>query len=73
MVEWSDCTGLRALAEEGSFTHRVVVCREPVARQVDGIEILPSADFVERLWSDTLIDLRLWSDTLIDLDSVALG
>lgn len=58
-----DCAGLRALAEEGVFAHRVIVCREPLARQVDGIEILPVADFVE----------RLWSDALIDLDSVAVG
>ncbi len=49
--------------EEGAFAHRVVVCREPLERRVDGIEILPFAAFVD----------RLWSDALIDLDSVALA
>lgn len=34
-----------------------------MARVADGIEILPFADFIA----------RLWSDALIDLDSVAVG
>ena len=62
-VDRHDCAGLRALAEEGAFAHRVVVCREPLERRVDGIEILPFAAFVD----------RLWSDALVDLDSVALA
>ena len=63
MIDRSDCSGLRAIADEGTFAHRIVVCREPMARVADGIEILPFADFIT----------RLWSDALIDLDSVAVG
>jgi len=53
----SDCSGLRAIAEEGSFSHRIVVCREPFARVEDGIEILPYGEFISRLWSDCIIKL----------------
>ncbi len=63
MIGRSDCSGLRSIADEGTFAHRIVVCREPMARVADGIEILPFADFIA----------RLWSDALIDLDSVAVG
>jgi len=52
-----DLGGLRTIAEEGSFEHRVLVCREPLPRVQDGIEILPYADFISRLWSDQLIDV----------------
>jgi len=51
-----DLRGLEAIGEEGAFAHRVVVCREPLARTVNGIEILPYGDFIRQLWSDTLID-----------------
>lgn len=55
-VTKSDMTGLRAIAEEGSFAHRIVVCREPQPRVVDGVEILPATEFVRRLWDDSLVD-----------------
>ena len=50
-----DLKGLKAIAEEGSFRHRVVVSREPRAREVDGIEILPYREFVARLYSGELV------------------
>ena len=48
--------GLRSLAEDHPRVgRRVVVCREPRSRKTDdGIEILPSATFVRRLWSGDL-------------------
>lgn len=56
LVDKCDLKGLRAIAEEGEFAHRIVVSREPVARTQDGVEILPYGDFVSRLWGDALID-----------------
>ncbi len=49
--------GLRALAvDQPGLGRRIVVCREPRARTTDdGIEILPAAEFVERLWAGHLI------------------
>ena len=44
--------GLRSLAEDHpGVKSRIVVCREPRARRTeDGIEVLPVATFVRRLW-----------------------
>jgi len=48
----ADLRGLRDLAEEGPWKHRLVVCQEPVPRITeDGILILPVAEFLERLWN----------------------
>lgn len=57
VVDKHDLTGLRALAEEGPFDHRIVVSREHMARTQDGVEILPYGDFIDRLWNDKLIDV----------------
>ena len=46
--------GLRAIAKEGTFKHRILVSNEPRAREVDGFEILPWRDFIDRLWSEEL-------------------
>lgn len=48
--------GLRSLAEDHPRVgRRIVVCREPRARTTDdGIEILPVATFVRRLWGGEL-------------------
>jgi uncharacterized protein len=48
--------GLRSLVQDHPRVgRRVVVCREPRARKTDdGIEILPSATFVRRLWAGEL-------------------
>lgn len=58
LVDKRDMRGLRAIAEEGKFNHRVVVGREQMVRTQDGVEILPYGDFVARLWADELIDLQ---------------
>lgn len=53
-VSARDLRGLRALREEGLFTHYVLVSMEPGPRQVDGIRILPWAEFLDRLWGARL-------------------
>ena len=49
-----DLKGLRAIGEEGTFRHRILVSNEPRMREVDGIEILPWREFIDRLWSEEL-------------------
>lgn len=48
--------GLRSLIEDHpGVERRIVVCREPRARRTeDGIEVLPAATFVRRLWDGDL-------------------
>lgn len=46
-----DLKGLRALREERLVRHSLVVCMEAVPRVVDGVQILPWADFLDRLWA----------------------
>ena len=48
--------GLRQLAlEHPEVRRRVIVCREPKARRTDdGIDVLPAAQFVRRLWAGDL-------------------
>jgi predicted AAA+ superfamily ATPase len=45
-----DLRGLRALREEKLLKHYVMVCLETRPRVVDGIEILPWKNFLDRLW-----------------------
>jgi len=56
-IDKHDLKGLKALSEEGSFRHRVIVCREQRPAFVDGIDILPAAEFVKRLWNDEIVDV----------------
>ena len=53
-VARDDLKGLRAIADEGTFRHRILVCNEPRVRIVDGIEIVPWRVFVDRRWSGGL-------------------
>ena len=55
-IDGHDLKSLKAISEEGRFDRRIVVCREPKAACVDGIDILPAREFVERLWNDELVD-----------------
>lgn len=50
-VSKDELKGLKALQEEKAHKHYVLVCLEPVARLVDGVRILPIAQFLEELWS----------------------
>ncbi len=45
-----DLRGLQALRQENLLSHYVVVSLEPLARRVDGIDILPWREFFSRLW-----------------------
>ena len=40
-----------ALREEALMSHYVLVSMEPKARQVNGLDILPWREFLDRLWS----------------------
>lgn len=53
-VTYNDLKGLRAIAEEGTFKHRILVADEPRARKIDGILILPWREFISYLWSGDL-------------------
>ena len=46
-----DLKGLRAIADEGRFARRLLVCDEPTERETDGIVILPWRVFIDQLWS----------------------
>lgn len=48
-----DLRGVRALREERLLKHYVVVSQESAPRLVDGIEILPWQEFLDRLWGGT--------------------
>ena len=48
--------GLRSLAEEHNVRRRVIVCLETRRRRTaDGIDVLPAATFVRRLWGGDLV------------------
>ena len=47
--------GLGALRKEGLLKRYLLVCREPAARTVDGIEIWPYKEFVQQLWGGELV------------------
>ncbi len=49
-----DLKGLRAIADEGEFNARLLVCNEPQRREKDGIVILPWREFVQMLWAGEL-------------------
>ncbi len=50
-----DLRGLRALREEKRLKHYVMVCLETRPRVVDGIEIVPWKEFLERLWEGDFV------------------
>ncbi len=56
MLHDRDFKGLRAITEQRDYNieRRIVVCREPEPRRVDGVEIVPYELFLEQLWSHSL-------------------
>lgn len=56
-IDRHDLRSLKAISEEGHFDRRIIVCREPKTAHVDGIDILPAREFVERLWKDEIVDI----------------
>jgi predicted AAA+ superfamily ATPase len=56
-VHPSDLKGLRALADEGQFRNRILVCMESASRTTaDGIHILPWRQFLRELWDGRLLE-----------------
>jgi predicted AAA+ superfamily ATPase len=45
-----DLRGLHALKEERRLKRYIIVCLEPRPRRIDGIEVLPWRDFLDKLW-----------------------
>jgi predicted AAA+ superfamily ATPase len=54
-VHAGDLRGLAALRSSHAVRKAVVVCGEPEARIVEGVEILPWRMFVDRLWAGDLV------------------
>lgn len=48
--------GLSALREEGGLDRYILVCREDRPRMMDGVEIIPWQEFLELLWSDSILE-----------------
>jgi hypothetical protein len=46
--------GLRALSDEVTLRHRIVVSMDPRERMLEGIGILPVRRFLELLWAHEL-------------------
>ena len=46
----SDLKGMRALAADNAFKNKILVTRDSQERVIDGIQILPVALFLSRLW-----------------------
>lgn len=55
-ISRDDLKSLHAIADETKIEKRLLVCLEARRRVVDGIIVLPFAEFVELLWSGELID-----------------
>ena len=54
-VDGRHLKGLRALAEEKLFARHVLVSTDPYPRKVNGITLLPWAEFLDRLWGGELV------------------
>lgn len=58
-AEWTQeryLAGLRAFRKEGKLGRFILVCREDRAQVWDGIEVLPWRDYLDRLWSDSILE-----------------
>ena len=53
-VDAADLKGLRALRDERMLKRYIVVSRDPVRRDVDGITVLPWQEFILALWAGEL-------------------
>ncbi len=47
-----DLKGINALREENKFKNYIVVCLEKSIRNIDGIQILPFKNFIDKLWNN---------------------
>jgi len=53
-ISKGDLKGLKALREEGTHKTFILVGLEKLPRVVDGIQILPLENFLEKLWADRM-------------------
>jgi predicted AAA+ superfamily ATPase len=56
MTQERHLSGLKALREEGKLRRFILVCREERPTILSGIEVIPWRDFLEALWSDSILD-----------------
>lgn len=54
-VDVSDLRSLRAFVEDNRPRRALVVCTEAAPRVVDGLEVLPWRDFLDRLWGGGIL------------------
>ena len=54
-VSGQDLKGLKMLREEGRLKKYILVCMEKKPRSVDGVQILPVAVFLKKLWSGNAV------------------
>lgn len=54
-IDRTDLRGINAFRQAYKPSTSIIVCREPAARQVDGIAILPWREFLTNLWGDKII------------------
>jgi len=55
-VDPSDLRSLRAFIEDNRPRRAMLVCNERAPRLVDGIEILPWRELLERLWAGDVLN-----------------
>jgi predicted AAA+ superfamily ATPase len=48
-------SGLRALKEENKIKKYILISRDPIAKIIDGIEIMPFQAFLEKLWKGQIV------------------
>jgi len=56
MAQRRHIAGLAALREEGGIRRFIMVCQEDRPRMLDGVEVLPWREFLELLWSDSILE-----------------
>lgn len=54
-VDPSDLRSLRAFVDDNRPRRALLVCNEPAARVVDGVEVLPWREFLARLWAGDVV------------------
>ncbi len=50
LVSERDLNGIKALSEEKKLKHKIIVSMDSKPRRLQGIDILPIKDFLEKLW-----------------------
>lgn len=56
MAQEKHLAGLKALREDTRMRRYILVCRDERPQVMDGIEVLPWREFLELLWSDSILE-----------------